>query len=219
MNKCVKIKDLFSTKNEYIKPFLEEFEYPWQVIPKLNEYINLLFGKGIKGYFFMDDDVLMGENVKICPTAIIKGPAIIGANTEILPGAYINGNVIIGEGCVIGTSTHINNCILCDGVQLPHCNYVSKSILGENSRMGATSICCEFETKVPDFSVLNNDALTSHKIGGILADNVNVGFSCILNPGTIVGKGTTAYPLTLLDGFYPENTTITNENIIHKSDT
>ena len=37
----------------------------------------------------------------------------------------------------------------------------------------------------------------------VLADNADIGCGCILNPGTVVGKNTSVYPLTALRGVYP----------------
>jgi hypothetical protein len=41
------------------------------------------------------------------------------------------------------------------------------------------------------------------KVGGILADGADVGCGSVINPGTVIGKNTTVYPLTSLRGVYP----------------
>lgn len=41
------------------------------------------------------------------------------------------------------------------------------------------------------------------KIGGILADDADVGCGCVLNPGTVIGKATSVYPLNSLRGVFP----------------
>jgi hypothetical protein len=70
-----------------------------------------------------------------------SAPAWIGAGTQIRPGAFIRGNVIAGEGCVLGNSSEFKNCLLMDGVQAPHFNYVGDSILGNRAHLGAGAIC------------------------------------------------------------------------------
>ena len=40
------------------------------------------------------------------------------------------------------------------------------------------------------------------KLGAMLGDGVDIGCGCVLNPGTIIGKNTTAYPLNSLRGVY-----------------
>ena len=228
MNKFVEVKDLFSTNNKYIKPFLEKFQYPWEALPEIKNYLKALISEGVEGYTLVDGNILMGENVKIAPTAHIEGPAIIGANTEIRPGAFFRGNIIIGEKCVIGNSTELKNCILCDGVQVPHYNYVGDSVLGDKAHLGAGAICSNFKGDGSNIcSNLKSDGkpVVIHadkdyntglrKIGGILADRADIGCGCVLNPGTVIGKGSRAYPLNSLRGVYPEKSIIkSNDNIV-----
>ncbi len=217
MNKCIKTKDLISTQNKIIKPFLEKFEYPWQALPEIKGYIKELIASGIEGYTLIGDDVLVGENVKIYPTATIEGPTIIGSNTEIRPGAFIRGSALVGEGCVIGNSTEMKNCILCDGVQVPHYNYVGDSLLGDKAHMGAGSICSNFKAGGSNVVIhADKDIETGlRKIGAILGNFADIGCGAVLNPGTIIGKYTRVYPLTAARGIYPEKAIVkANDNIV-----
>ncbi len=217
MNKYVKTVDLISTNNQYIKPFLERFEYPWEALPEIKKYIAEVIKSGVPEYFLMDKDILMGENVKIAPTAHVEGPAIIGANTEIRPGAYIRGSVIIGEGCVIGNSTELKNCVLCDGAQVPHYNYVGDSVLGDKAHLGAGAICSNFKGDGSNITVRGDENFETglRKMGAILGDGADIGCGCVLNPGTVIGKKSRAYPLNSLRGVYPEKVIIkSNDNIV-----
>ena len=210
MNKVVKTKDLFSTNNSYIKPFLANFEYPWEALSNIKNYLKQLIEDGVEGYTLIDGNILMGENVKIAPTAYIEGPAIIGSNTEIRPGAYIRGSVIIGEKCVIGNSTELKNAILCDGVQVPHYNYVGDSVLGDKAHLGAGAICSNFKGDGSNVTVRGDvDYITGlRKLGAILGDRADVGCGCVLNPGTVIGSGSRVYPLNSLRGVFPEKSII-----------
>jgi NDP-sugar pyrophosphorylase family protein len=158
----------------------------------------------------------MGENVKIAPTAYIEGPAIIGANTEIRPGAYIRGTVIIGEKCVIGNSTELKNAVLCDGVQVPHYNYVGDSVLGDKAHLGAGAICSNFKGDGSNITVRGdqNYATGLRKMGAILGDRADIGCGSVLNPGTVIGKGTRVYPLNSLRGVYPEKSIVKSKDDI-----
>ena len=86
LNKLVKTKDLYASQPEYLTELFESCEYPWEMLPKLKGYIQALIEKGIPGYTLYADGVLVGENVKIYPTATIEGPTIIGSGTEVRPG-------------------------------------------------------------------------------------------------------------------------------------
>ena len=41
------------------------------------------------------------------------------------------------------------------------------------------------------------------KFGAMLADNVEVGCNSVLNPGSVVGKHSNVYPLSMVRGFVP----------------
>ena len=43
------------------------------------------------------------------------------------------------------------------------------------------------------------------KFGAIVGDNVEVGCNSVLNPGTVVGRNTNIYPLSMVRGYVPEN--------------
>ena len=109
MIKEVKTKALFDCQTPYLTSLFEESEYPWDMLPKIKELARKLINEGIDGYTLISDGVLVGENVKIYPTATIEGPTVIGSGTEVRPGAFIRGGVITGEGCVIGNSSELKN--------------------------------------------------------------------------------------------------------------
>ena len=205
MNKLVKIKDLYASTPDYLAPLFDSCEYPWEMLPKIKAYILDLIGKGIPGYTKIADNVLVGENVKIYPTATIEGPTIIGSGCEVRPGAFIRGAVITGSGCVIGNSSELKNCILLDKVQIPHYNYIGDSVLGNKAHTGAGTICSNLKSDGKAV-VIHGDVdyeTGLRKIGGILADGADVGCGSVINPGTVIGKNTSVYPLTSLRGVYP----------------
>ena len=213
MSDNIKTADLFECENRYIKELFEESEYPWEILPKIGEYVKKLISEKPSGYSELLPGVLVGENVEISPTATIIAPAVIGKNTEIRPGAYIRGNVFIGEGCVIGNSTELKNCILLDKVQAPHYNYIGDSILGNRAHTGAGVICSNLKSdgKAVVIKGEENYETGLRKVGAILGDGADIGCSCVLNPGTVVGKNTSAYPLTSLRGVYPSDCIIKSQ--------
>ena len=219
MIKKVKTNELFDCKNEYIKPLIDGAEYPWEVLPKIKNYIKELTKNGLEGYTEISEGVFVGENVKIYPTATIEAPAVIGSGSEVRPGAFIRGSVITGEGCVIGNSTELKNCVLLDGVQVPHYNYVGDSVLGNKAHMGAGSICSNLKSDKKCVVIRGEENYETgiKKIGAILADEADIGCGCVLNPGTVIGKRTSVYPLTALRGVYPEDCIVkSTENIVKR---
>ncbi len=212
LNDSVKTSELFDCKTPYIKDFFDRFEYPWQMLPEIKNLISEVLEKGIDGYTLISEGVLVGQNVKIHTSATIIPPAVIGSGTEIRPNAFLRGNVITGEKCVIGNASELKNCILLNSVQVPHYNYVGDSILGNKAHLGAGAICSNLKSDGKEVVIHGEKDYTTgiRKIGGILADGADVGCGCILNPGTIIGKNTSVYPLTSLRGVYPSDSIVKN---------
>ena len=216
MSDKIKTIELFSCEVPYLKELFEKSEYPWEMLPEIKNYIKVLLENGIEGFTLLKEGVLIGKNVKIYPTVTIEAPCIIGDNCEVRPGAFIRGNVITGANCVIGNSSELKNCILLDRVQVPHYNYVGDSVLGNHAHMGAGSICSNLKADGKNVVIHGESDYETglRKIGGILADNADIGCGSVLNPGTVVGKNTSVYPLTPLRGVYPENSIVKDKNTI-----
>lgn len=215
--KCVKTEELFTLKGDYLAPLFEGAEYPWQVLPNIGAYIQSLLQNPPEGFMLLGDGVLVGEGVTISETATILPPAVIGAGTEIRPGAYLRGNVLTGARCVIGNSSELKNCVLLEHVQVPHYNYVGDSVLGSNSHMGAGAVCSNLKSDGKPIVIHGDTDIPTglRKIGAILGDGADVGCGCVLNPGTVIGKGTRVYPLTSVRGVIPENSIVKSmENIV-----
>ncbi len=205
-------------------PFLKEVfansEYPWEILPQIKEIVKNVLANGLEGYHLLEG-ILVGENVKIARTATIEAPAIIGSNTELRPGAFLRGNVIVGEGCVVGNSSELKNCILLNHVQVPHYNYVGDSILGEYAHMGAGSILSNLKSGGKNIVIHGDKEYETglRKIGAFLADHADIGCGSVLNPGTIIGKNTQVYPLSMLRGCFPENSIVkAQDNVVDKEE-
>lgn len=219
MVKKVENCDLFDCKNQYLIPLFKNSQYPWEILPRIKEYILKVIDNSIEGFKLISEGVLIGENVTIHPSATIEPPTIIGNGTQIRTGAFIRGNVITGSNCVIGNSSELKNCILLDGVQVPHYNYVGDSILGNKSHMGAGSICSNLKSDGKPVTIHGDIEYNTQlrKVGAFLADGADIGSGCVLNPGTIIGKNTCVYPLTPLRGVFPENCIVKSvDNIVER---
>ncbi len=219
LNKQITNKELFEKAPSYLDALFESCEYPWEMLPKIKDYIKTLLLGGISGFYELTEGVLVGENVSISKTAVIEPPAIIGPGSEIRPGAYIRGNVITGKDCVIGNSSELKNCILLDKVQVPHYNYVGDSVLGNRAHMGAGAICSNLKADGKPVVIHAEVEMQTglRKIGGILADDADVGCGSVLNPGTVIGKKTSVYPLTSLRGVFPPDSIVKSiDNVVKR---
>ncbi len=204
----IKISDLYDLKHTMAGEYLEGFIYPWEALAGISELI-IRLGNTLDPdeYDYRGDNIWVSKSAKIYPSAYIGGPCIIGHKTEVRHGAFIRGSALVGEGCVVGNSTELKNVILFDGVQVPHYNYVGDSILGYKSHMGAGSITSNVKsdkTHVHIKDMAGGDIDTGRKkVGAALGDFVEIGCNSVLNPGTVIGRGTSVYPLSSVRGVVP----------------
>ena len=153
--------------------------------------------------------VWLHPSVKLPAYATIIGPVYIGANTQVRPGAFIRGNVITGDNCVLGHASEFKNCLLLDGVQAPHFNYVGDSILGNGAHLGAGVICSNLRLDRGEVTVkLGNRTVNTglRKFGAVLGDQAEVGCNAVLNPGTLLGPRALVMPCTAFGGYLPAGT-------------
>ena len=203
------IRSLYDLSHTAAATYLEQYTYPWEALAGIGEFI-LKLGETLstEEYEKRGEDIWVAKSATIFPTAYIHGPAIIGPNTEVRQCAFIRGNAIVGANCVVGNSTELKNVILFDCVQVPHYNYVGDSILGYKSHMGAGSITSNVKSDKTLVTVcVGNTRIETgrKKFGAMLGDFVEVGCNSVLNPGTVIGRYTNVYPLSMVRGFVPEN--------------
>ena len=84
--------------------------------------------------------------------------------------------------------------------------------------MGAGSICSNLKSDGKNVVIHGEQDLETglRKIGAILGDHADIGCGCVLNPGTVVGKNTSVYPLTSLRGVYPADCIVKSQKEIVK---
>ncbi|BCN32116.1 LbetaH domain-containing protein [Anaeromicropila herbilytica] len=205
----VKVSNLYNLEQTIAAKIFEGVTYPWEVLSKIGDFI-IELGKTLPEdeYIKQGEDVWIAKSAKVAPTACINGPAIIGKDAEIRHCAFIRGKAIVGEGAVVGNSTELKNVILFNKVQVPHYNYVGDSVLGYKAHMGAGSITSNIKSD-RSLVTIKGDAEKIDtglvKMGAMLGDNVEVGCNSVLNPGTVIGKNSNVYPLSMVRGFVPEN--------------
>lgn len=207
MYQQLKISELLDLNETIASQIFEQYTYPWEVLPQIGKEI-LRIGPTLpeEDYDMIGEDVWIAKSAKIAPSASISGPTIIDKNAEVRHCAFIRGNAIVGKGAVVGNSTEVKNSILFNKVQVPHFNYVGDSILGYHSHMGAGCITSNVKSDKTLVRLnYENEKLETNlkKFGAILADNVEVGCNTVLNPGSIVGRNASIYPLSMVRGFIP----------------
>lgn len=210
------IKNLFDLDKTIAKDLFEGAVYPWEVLPKIKEFIVKL-GNTLDPEIYekRGEDIWVAKSAKVAPSAYLGGPLIICENAEIRHCAFIRGSAIVGAGAVVGNSTELKNAVLFDGVQVPHYNYVGDSILGYKAHTGAGAITSNLKSDKKLVTVMCDGQKVEtgvKKFGAMLGDFADIGCNSVLNPGTVVGRGTRVYPLSMVRGYVPERSIYKNKN-------
>lgn len=126
--------------------------------------------------------VELEDGVEIKAFSVIEG-AKIGASSVVGPFARIRPNTVLAPKVRIGNFVEVKNSDIKYGSKVNHLSYVGDASVGENTNIGAGTICC------------NYDGFAKHKT--TIGDDVLVGAnSCLVAPvmvadGAMVAAGST----------------------------
>ncbi len=218
--KDLEIRALFALGHSLADEALMGYTYPWEVLPHIKDII-LDIGARLDSelYDCPSEGVWIAKDAKIAPSATISGPCIIGRATEVRPGAFIRGSALVGEGAVVGNSCELKNCILFDGVQVPHFNYVGDSILGYKAHLGAGAVTSNVKSDKTNVTVRKGEEkieIGLRKMGAMVGDLVEVGCNSVLCPGSIIGRESNVYPLSMVRGYVPARSIVKTGGKIEK---
>lgn len=221
--------ELFMQKNFAHVELFRSLPYPWEALKNLPAYLSDLL-RALEGTrapdrsgiwtqehvvvepgAFLEGPIFLGEGTTVQAGAYIRGPAWIGKGCEIRQGVYIRGMVLAGDGCVFGHASEFKSCILFDGVQAPHFNYVGDSILGNHAHIGAGVILSNVrldkkQVRVHLLTEGNRGQQVDtglEKLGALVGDACEVGCNAVLNPGTILGIACRVAPGSSIRGTWP----------------
>ena len=233
--------DLEATAYARLFTYLDQ---PWEALSALDAYLGMLLaedplagtrggeteGSLIRGDLrlgprsriepgaHIEGSVHIGADCLIETGAYIRGPAWIGDRCEIRQGAYLRGIVLAADGTVLGHACEFKRCVLLEGAQAPHFNYVGDSIMGVKAHIGAGVILSNVRLDKRNIRAtllshggggepsLHNTGL--EKFGAILGDACEVGCNSVLNPGSILGARCRVTPLSVVKGTWSEGSAI-----------
>ena len=206
----VNASDFFDLSRFAHAALFEGTRFVWEALERLPAYIAEHMATGVDGQVMpgavIEGEVYIGEGTVVQPGAMIIGPALIGKGCQVRHCALIRGNVILGDRAVVGHATEIKTAVLLDDAAAPHFNYVGDSILGPGSNLGAGTICSNVRLDRAPVSVWagGREYRTGlAKLGAVVGQGVQTGCHCVLNPGTLLGRGVVVLPGASLTGYFP----------------
>jgi UDP-N-acetylglucosamine diphosphorylase / glucose-1-phosphate thymidylyltransferase / UDP-N-acetylgalactosamine diphosphorylase / glucosamine-1-phosphate N-acetyltransferase / galactosamine-1-phosphate N-acetyltransferase len=175
--------------------------HAWEALARLSDYLKSEVRPRLQnrcdGVAWIGEQVVIGEGTVVEDGVMIKGPAIIGRRCQIRHNAYLREQVIVGDDCVVGNSCEVKHVVLFNRAQVPHLNYVGDSILGHRAHLGAG-------VKISNVKLGGGTVWVEHegeridtglrKLGALIGDGCDVGCNAVLNPGSILGRGSMVYP-------------------------
>ena len=203
----LKTEELLNLEKTIASKLFDGLTYPWQALDLIGDFIPALGESlSVEEYEKRGEDIWVAKDATVYPSAYVKGPCIIDHGAEVRHGAFIRGNAIVGKNTVVGNSVELKNVVLFDGVQVPHYNYVGDSILGHKAHMGAGAVTSNVKSDKSLVIIKNGEeriATGRKKVGAIVGDGVEVGCNSVLNPGTVIGRDSSIYPLSSVRGCVP----------------
>ena len=179
----------------------------WDPINRLDSYLKTEAGSKL----------IVGKNTHIHQSATIEGAAIIGSGVKIKDGTLIRDGAVIGDNVVIGHGTEIKHSIILNGSKIPHLNYVGDSVIGNNVNLGAGVILANYKAGSKHLKVtVENRGVKKptglKKLGCFIGDGVKIGSNTVCDPGSIVGKNSVVYPLSLIRGEIASSKIVKNKS-------
>jgi NDP-sugar pyrophosphorylase family protein len=220
INNLVYAANLFDLEQTMTRSLFAKVTYAWEVLPRIKDYLLQLAAELPADFERIAEFIWVGKGTTIESTAKLLGPAIIGYDCEIRHCAYLRQQVIIGNGVVVGNSTEVKNAIIFNDAEVPHFNYVGDSVLGYQAHLGAGVILSNLKSIKDPVRVIGaggeifNTGLK--KFGALIGDHAEVGCNAVLNPGTILGRESIVYPLTMARGIVPERHIVKHDGRIIK---
>jgi UDP-N-acetylglucosamine diphosphorylase / glucose-1-phosphate thymidylyltransferase / UDP-N-acetylgalactosamine diphosphorylase / glucosamine-1-phosphate N-acetyltransferase / galactosamine-1-phosphate N-acetyltransferase len=206
--------DLNQTEHQAL---FENCTQVWDALKQIESYLQSILKPANEGKLigqpFIGSSVYIGKDSLIENGATIKGPAWIGNNCQIRSGCYIRENVIVGNNVVLGNSCEFKNCIIFNGAEIPHFNYVGDSILGYKAHLGAGVILSNYRLDHSEIIIRTNQGVIAtglRKFGAILGNHAEIGCNSVLNPGTLIGRNSIVYPLSSFGGILDANSILKN---------
>jgi NDP-sugar pyrophosphorylase family protein len=215
----MEIEKYFSLKSFAHRDLWKKGAFPWEPLDQLINYLqSMTFHSESKiskhVHLEKPESIFVGKGTIIEAGVYIEGPCWIGSHCVIRNGAYLRGGVLCGNGCAIGHSAEVKHSILFDHAAVTHFTYVGDSIIGTEVNLGAGVKCANLRLDRREILVEFQGKKVKtglKKLGAIVGDRAQIGCNCVLNPGTLVGKGSVVYPLLNLGGTIPPSSCVVKD--------
>jgi len=181
--------------NEDVSIFTEFTQPDASVYPAVNfvGIEKILIGKNVKiapGVVLdaSEGSIILSDNVKIMPNAVIIGPCSIGENSTVKVAAKIYEATSVGEFCKVGGE--IEGTIIQAYSNKQHDGFIGHSWIGEWVNFGADTNNSDLKNTYGDISVFLRDKRVNTQrmfLGLLCGDHTKTGINSMFTTGTVCG--------------------------------
>ncbi len=213
-------EEFFDLQGSVAAALFAGLEYVWEGVNALPAFIEHILkpeilGEVEEGAWLEPGRVRLEAGARVERGSIIRGPAIIGRNTVVRCGAYFRGHVLVGDDCVIGWGTELRQVLMLNKSKLPHQNLFFTSLVGNRVQVGAATTTANFLLGGKEIAVRvplsgRTQAFNTGRtlFGAVIGDDFEIGAHCLLQPGTIIGRGCRVYPQCSVSGYLPPDSLV-----------
>ena len=137
-----------------------------------------------------------GDASDVPDHATVADDVVVGADVRLGSGAVVGGSTALGRNTLVGANAVVENAVVLPDAVIEPGAVVRDAIVASNARIGANVTVAGGTATV----VVNGEAHTDVRLGGVVGDNATVGGGATLDAGTVVGDDATVDPGVTLDG-------------------
>jgi bifunctional UDP-N-acetylglucosamine pyrophosphorylase/glucosamine-1-phosphate N-acetyltransferase len=159
----------------------------------------------LRGYVSIGDDVTIGMNCVITDSVIAAGTVIhpnsviedskIGENCEIGPFARVRPKTELASKVKLGNFVEVKKSIIAFGSKVNHLSYIGDANIGENTNIGAGTICCNYDGANKHQTIIGNNVFIGSDTQ--LVAPVKIDDGATIGAGSTITKNVAAEKLTL----------------------
>ncbi|MCD6380660.1 hypothetical protein J7M07_09495 [bacterium] len=151
-----------------------------------------------------DGPILINDNVKIEPNAVIKGPCFIGEKSVISAGARIGPGTSLGKECKAGGK--IEETIIAPYSNKQHEGFIGYSYIGSWVNIGAGTCNSDLRNNYSKIRAWNAGIIREtgcRFLGTVVGDHSKFAICSKINPGTVIGFNSNIVTSNFLPKFIP----------------
>ena len=163
--------------------FWMDATHPWDLLSLSRE----LLTRGWVDAPTVETDIYVAESAHIHPDATLVGPVVVDSDVVIEAGAVVGPYAAIGSSATIGSGTVLSDVVIDTDTAIGPNTTAIELVAGQGCELGAALTVGGGPADV----VLDEEVYSDVDLGGVIADRVDVGGGATLEPGALIGPGST----------------------------